>query len=45
MNIEYLFNKGIDFDSHPDDWFNLFIEDKRSKSTHPKVVTLDELTA
>ena len=44
-NIEYLHKKGIDLDSHPADWFNIFFPKKRERDTHPKAVTMDELTA
>ena len=44
-NLEFLFSNGIRFDSHPADWFNLFFPNKRSQKTHPKAVTMDELTA
>ena len=43
-NLEYLFQKGISFNSHPADWFNLFPPFKRDKYTHEKSVTMDDLT-
>jgi hypothetical protein len=43
-NLEYLFQKGISFDSHPADWFNLFPPFKCDKYTHEKAVTMDDLT-
>ena len=44
-NLEYLSANGIDKDSHPADWFNLFFPMDRDKNTHPKTVTIDELTS
>ena len=44
-NLAYLTELGIDFESHPADWFNIFLPKNRGKHTHPKAVTLEELTA
>ena len=43
--MKYLFENGIGFDSHPVEWFNLFPPLKRVKDTHPKSVTMDDMTA
>ena len=43
--MEYLFENVIRFDSHPVDWFNLFSPLKRVKDTHPKAITMDDMTA
>ena len=42
--MEYLFENGIGFDSHPFEWFNLFSPLKRVNDTHPKAVTMDDMT-
>lgn len=44
-NFEYLFENGVGFDSHPVQWFDLFFPSKRKKDTHPKAVTMDDMTA
>ena len=44
-SLEYLFENGIGFDSHPVKWFNFFLPLKRVKDTHPKAVTMDDITA
>ena len=44
-DLKYLSEKGIDLKSHPADWFNLFFPRNRDKNTHPKTVTIDELTS
>ena len=43
-NLQYLFANGIGFDSHPADWFNLYLPKDRNRKTHPKAVTCDDLT-
>ena len=40
-NLKFLFSNGIGFDSHPADWFNLFLPNKRTHKTHPKAVTME----
>ena len=42
-NLAFLFENRINFDSHPIDWFELFFPRIRTKSTHPKIVTLVDL--
>ena len=44
-DIEYLTEKGIDFESHPADWFDIFMPKDRVRDTHPKAVTIDDLTS
>ena len=44
-NIEFLIANGIGLESHPADWFDIFFPKKRTRKTHPKAVTIDELTA
>ena len=44
-DLEYLTEKGIDFESEPADWFNIYLPKNRVKGTHPKAVTMDELTS
>ena len=44
-NLEHLLEKGLGFDSHPVEWFDLFFPVKRSKDRHPKAVTMDNMTA
>ena len=44
-DLEYLFAIGIDFESEPPDWFNIYFPKDRVKGTHPKAVTMDEFTA
>ena len=44
-NLEHLFKQGLGFDSHPAEWFDLFFPAKRTKGTHPKAVTMDDMTA
>ena len=44
-NIDNLHKKGIDLNSHPATWFDIFFPKKRDRRTHPKAVTMDELTA
>ena len=44
-NLNYLFENGIGFESHPADWFGLFFPKNRTKTTHPKAVTIDDLTS
>ena len=43
--MEYLFENGIEFDSHPVECFNLFYLLKRIKDTHPKAFTMYDMTA
>lgn len=43
-NLQYLFANGIGFDSHPPDWFNLYLSKDRNKTTHKKAVTCDDFT-
>ena len=43
--MEYLFENGIGFYNHPVEWFNLFYPLKLVKDTHPKAVTMDDMTA
>ena len=45
INLEHLFTNDIDFESRPADWFDLFFSMKRTKETHAKAVTRDNLTA
>ena len=45
INIEHLFANDIYFESQPADWFDLFFPVKRTKETHAKAVTMDNLTA
>ena len=44
-NLEHLFEQGLGFDSHPAEWFDLFFPAKCIKGTHPKAVTMDDMTA
>ena len=44
-NFGYLFENGIGLESHPVEWFQLFFPMKRTKDTHPKATTMDDLTA
>ena len=43
-NIEFLHSHGINLQSHPAQWFDIFFPRKRERTTHPKAVTFDELT-
>ena len=45
INFEHLFANNINFESQPADWFDLFFPMKRTKDTHAKAVTMDDLTA
>ena len=44
-DLEYLTEKGIDFESEPADWFNIYFPKDRVNGTHPKAVTMDESTS
>ena len=44
-NLEQIFEDGLGFDSHLAEWFNIFFSLKLSKDTHPKAVTMDDMTA
>ena len=44
INIEHLFANDIYFESQPADWFDLFFPMKRTKETHAKAVTMDDIT-
>ena len=44
-NLEYLFARGIDLNSHLADWFDICFPKKRTRMTHPKAATMDTFTA
>ena len=43
-NLNFIFDNSLGFDSHPVAWFAPYFSRKRKESTHPKVVTFDDLT-
>ena len=44
-DLKYLSDKGINLNSHPANWFNLFFPRHRDKHTNPKAVTISDLTS
>ena len=44
-NLKYIFEKVIDFDSHPTDWFDLWFPKDRTKYPYHKAVTINEITS
>ena len=44
INLEHLFANYIDFESQLSDWFDLFFPINRTKETHAKAVTMDDIT-
>ena len=44
-NMEYIFKAGLDFESHPAEWFELFLPFNRKKNMDPKAITFEEFTA
>ena len=44
-NLKYLFKNGVNIESHPADYFDLFFPRNRTKDTHPKAVCIDDLNS
>ena len=42
-NIDFLFLHNINLDFHPGEWFNILFPKLRTKNTHLKSVTIEEL--
>ena len=42
-NLDLFILHNINLDSHPAEWFNIFFPKSRTKNTHPKSVTIEEL--
>ena len=41
-NLDFLFLRNINLDSHPAEWLNIFFPKSRTKNTHPKAATIEE---